>query len=272
MTITNRWGLAAGLAAALALYGNASAQGGGGGAAGASPSTSTGSTDRPGASSTAGQPGSATGTRDPSATPREGTGSAAAGSSAQAGQKIDEDLKEKLEKIHASNQAEVQMAKMGQQHAQSPQVKEYAQKLEQDHQSLDQKLTQTAQSMGVSLQGKEFQKAQEKSTKDMDKLSKRTGAEFDQEFMNAMVKDHERDLKEVRAAAKDAQKGQHTELASLLQQAETGMQGHLTEAQQIHKSLEGSRQRAGGASQPGTTGTGSGAPSGGGGGRSTQPR
>jgi putative membrane protein len=267
MRNVNRWGLATGLAAALALYGSAQAQSATGGSPSAPPPSGapSDSRDTPAASERAGQgSGSSTMGREGGSTAREsGTSatesrSAASGAATTAGKKLDKGLQESLEKIHATNQAELHMAQMGQQSAQSPQVKEFAQKVGDDHQRLDQKLTQTVQTLGATLEGKSFEKERDKSAKDMDKLQKKTGADFDKDFMDHMVKDHERTLKEMKGAAKDARKNNHTELAALLEQAQTGMQGHLDQAKQIRDSLKQEGRRAGGMDRPGApTGTGS---------------
>jgi putative membrane protein len=289
MTTLNRWGLAAGLAAALALIGSAQAQsstsGGTGSSSGAGSSGSRGDTggpapgggDRssaqgstdpqggvPGSSSASGSQsgqsgtGSSAGSSGSSASGGTGAGSepsgrqAATGKSGAAG-KVDKDLQEKLEKLHAAHQAEVQMAQVAKQNAESPNVKQFAEQMETDHQRADQKLTQTAQSMGLNLEGKAFQKEQEKAKEDMEKLQSKTGQEFDKEYMSHMVKDHEKDVKAVDSARKDAKKGNHAELATLLDSAHTGMKGHLEHAKQIEKSLE----KGGGAQRQGRTPTGS---------------
>jgi putative membrane protein len=215
-------------------------------------------------SSTTGSPSSTGGATSRDADRSTGTATGSSAGQAQSGmaQKLDKGLQESLEKLHAANQAELHMAQMGQQNAQSPQVKEFAQKLGEDHQKLDEKLTTAAQGAGAaSLEGKAFQKERDKATKDMDKLQKKTGAEFDKAYMDMMVKDHEKDLKNVKDAAKDARKHNHTELASLLEGAQTGMQGHLDHAKQIRDSL-GQAQRQGrtgtpGAERSGAAGTGS---------------
>jgi putative membrane protein len=218
MTIRN-WGFAAGLAAALALVGTAEAQ-------------SYGSGSQAGAQS------------------ETAAGAGSAGSAGQTEQKMDKDLKEKIQKIHASNKAEIELAQLGAQRAQSPEVKQYAETLHRDHQQLDEKLTAAAQAAGVELSGKDYEKKHERAMKDMGKLEKKSGQEFDREFMSHMVKDHEKDLKDVKSAARDAEKGNHTELASVLTQAETGMQGHKTEAERIRDSLEKGGAQA--AQAPGT--------------------
>jgi putative membrane protein len=289
-----RWGLAAGLAAALGLWVDVQAQSstGGTGSSGSAGSRGdtggpppTGSTD-PSGSSQAGAPsgssaapqGGAAGTSsDPgsraagsgTATGSTGaTGSTASGQAAtgQTGgqRKIDKGLQERLEKLHATNQAELQMAQLGAQNAQSPEVKQFAEQMQNDHQRADQKLTQTAQSAGVtSLEGETFQKESEKAKKEMEKLQSKTGADFDKAFMTRMVKDHENAVKEAEKAAKDAKKANQTELASYLEQSHNGMKGHLQHAKQIQKSLDQRGEQRQGRRPPGATGgTGAGSESG----------
>ena len=69
---------------------------------------------------------------------------------------------------------------------------------------MDKQLTRAAQTMGVQLEGKDFQDKQKDAQKDMTKLQGKTGAEFDKQFVQMMVKDHEKDIKEVQKVAKDA--------------------------------------------------------------------
>jgi putative membrane protein len=269
MTIRN-WGFAAGLAAALALVGTAEA--GTAKSDTTSSSGSTGSSDPAYGSAPSGTaPGStSTGTSaTPGATGTSETAAGSMGSTAQAGQKMDKDLKEKIQKIHASNKAEIHMAQIGAERAQSPEVKQFAETLQRDHQQLDEKLTAAAQSAGVELEGKDYEKKHERAMKDMGNLEKKSGQEFDREFMSHMVKDHEKDLKDVKSAARDAEKGNHTELAAVLNQAERGMQGHKDQAEQLRDSLKSGTQAQGRTgsmgstgAEAGSTGTGTGADAG----------
>ncbi len=244
-----RFGLATGLAAAIAAFGVAGAQTstgqpGSGTGSGSPDSVGKGDTGRSGSSTSSGGSTSSDRSSGSSATGSTGSSGATAGSaSTGAGQKVDKKLQERLEKIHAGNQAELQLAQLGAQNAQSPDVKQLAQAMQTEHQQMDQKLTQTAQSMGVSLEGKDFQKRQADAKKDAEKLQSKTGKDFDKEFMSRIVKDHESSVKEVKDAASDAQKGKHQELASLLQQTQTQIQGHLDHAKQVQKSLDQSGQQ-----------------------------
>jgi putative membrane protein len=268
-----RYGLGAALAGALTL-GSAWAQSstgaaGSGTGSGSPDSVGKGDTGRTGNDvSSGGSPSKSTDTSSGmtgstgSSDQATGGGGASAGASgtatgtSSAGQKVDKKLQDELEKIHAANQAELQLAQLGSQNAQSPEVKQFAEQMQTDHQQLDQQLTSQAQTMGVSLEGKTFEKETHSAQKDLQKLQSKTGKDFDKAFMDRMVKDHEKDLKEVKDTAKDAQKGKHTELASALQQAQTQIQGHLDHAKQVQKSLKsGSSASRSGASS--TMGTGS---------------
>lgn len=224
---------------------------------GDSPSTGSGAS-----SSDTGMAGS-TGSSDQAA----GGGGATAGASGtaagttSAGRKVSKSLTDKLEKLHADNQSEIQMAQLASQNAQSPDVKQFAEQIQTDHQQLDQKLTDQAQTMGVSLEGKTFQKEQRSAQKEMKKLQSKTGSSFDKAYMSQMVKDHKTDAKEVKSAQKEAQKQHQTELASFLQQAETGINGHLHHAQQLEKTVKHERNTAS-TSSGSTSGTGSSSSSG----------
>jgi putative membrane protein len=195
-----RWGLAAGLAAALALLGNARAAG--------------------------------------------------------SGATLDQGLQDKLEQLHAANQETVSLAQVGAQKAQSPEVKQFAEQMQTGHSRGDQKLTAVAQAAGAtSLDGKAYQKESDRAAKDVQSLQSKTGTAFDKAFMDKMVTTHEKAVKDAQSAAQDAKKANQPELAAYLEQARTGMQGHLEHAKAIQKSLGGGKHTV--SSTEGTSGTGS---------------
>jgi putative membrane protein len=275
----NKLAVAAGLAGALAVFGPAWAQspGTGNNTAGTGQDAATGKTsgdttaapsDQSGRSgwsghkatepgqTTQGDAAGSTGARTSDSTQGSDTAMGSSShASAKSSGKVDKKLQEAIQKIHAANQAEVHMGQMGQQQASSPEVKEYAQKLEQDHQKADEKLTQAAQSAGIMLEGKGAQAKLKDAEKAMKKLQGKSGQEFDKEFVSMMVKDHEKDIKEVEKASKDAKKQHQDELASVLDQAATGMKGHLEQAKQL-KDTVGKGKSARGATT-GSTSTGS---------------
>jgi putative membrane protein len=171
--------------------------------------------------------------------------------------KLDKELQGKLERIHADNQGEIQLAQLAQQNAQSADVKQFAQKMIDDHGRLDGKLTALAQASGATLDGKDFQKAQQDNKKELEKLHSKTGKDFDKAYMSRAVKDHEHDLKAVQDAQKAAEKGKHVELAALLGGAHAGMQKHLDLAKQVEKTLKSGGAASAGGTPGSTSGTGS---------------
>nr|ALS90785.1 protein of unknown function (DUF4142) [uncultured bacterium] len=99
---------------------------------------------------------------------------------------------------------EVELAKLAVDKSSNEEVKQYAQRLVDDHTKANEELTQLASQKGVPIS--EDHKAMMKSQTAKDKLSKLSGADFDREFISWMVKDHAKEVKEfeqVSAKAKD---------------------------------------------------------------------
>jgi putative membrane protein len=96
---------------------------------------------------------------------------------------------------------EVEIAKLAVDKASNAEVKQYAQRLVDDHTKANDELTQLAAQKGVTIPHDE-----KAMMKGKDKLSKLSGADFDREFMSMMIKDHAKEVKEfedVSAKAKD---------------------------------------------------------------------
>lgn len=248
MTIV-RNGIAAGLAAVLGLASPALAE------------------DEPGKQmGTGGQAvpseGSArTTTGTPSdASSTQGTGSSSADAASQgtgagmtASKDVPDDLEEAIQNLHADNQAEIQMEQSVRTQAQSQQVKQYATKLADDHRKNDQKLTTLARTLGVSLQGEHFDAAQKDAREHTQDLQKKQGREFDEAYVEHMVKDHEESVEDLEKAAKKAREENHAQLASFLDETHTGMKAHLEEAKQLEKALDRQQAKSGQSSGTGSS-------------------
>jgi putative membrane protein len=155
------------------------------------------------------------------------------------GAKLDKSLEKAAQKLHASNQGEVQAGQAALRSAQSQEVKQFAQQMIDDHQKNDSQLQQLASTTGVSLQGDEFQKKQKKAQEDLEKVQGKSGADFDKAYMKWMVKEHEQDVKDVEKAAKDARKQNHAQFASFLEETHSQLRMHLDNARTVEKSLGG---------------------------------
>ena len=143
--------------------------------------------------------------------------------------KLDNDEAAALKRLAQTNVNEIAAGKVGAEKAQSPDVKRFAQKMVDDHGKMAQELKSLGQSKGVPI-------AESTGMTDMAKiklLERKSGAEFDQAFMDHMVKEHELTLKDVEgtsAKAKDA------EFKAALQKALPHIKQHLAEAKRLQAS------------------------------------
>ena len=96
------------------------------------------------------------------------------------------------------NLAEIQMGQLAQQKGQSDAVKSYGQMLVSDHQANNEKAKQVASQLGVTPPTQPS--AKQKS--EYDKMSKLSGAAFDRQFAQMMVKDHKQDIAKFQREAK----------------------------------------------------------------------
>ena len=86
--------------------------------------------------------------------------------------------------------AEVELGKLAASKAQNAEVKAFAQKMVEDHSKAGEELKQLAAQKKVTLPPDVMPKHKEI----MDKLSKLSGADFDKEYVMAMVEAHEKDV------------------------------------------------------------------------------
>jgi putative membrane protein len=103
-------------------------------------------------------------------------------------------------KIAQANMAEVAAGQMAATKATSADVKDFANRMVQDHGKAGDELSQLATGKGATLPTETD--ADHKAA--ADKLSKASGAAFDKAYMNQMVKDHEGAVKAFENASKNA--------------------------------------------------------------------
>ena len=97
---------------------------------------------------------------------------------------------------------EVQLGQLAQQKSESNDVKQFAQRMVNDHGQMGEKwLKPVAQQMGIN----EPNGPSKKDKKMMEKLQGLSGQDFDREYITMMVKDHQKDLKEFKEEANVAQ-------------------------------------------------------------------
>ena len=134
--------------------------------------------------------------------------------------------------------AEVALAKIAQQRASNPEVKQFAQRMEQDHSKANEQLRQLAEAKGVTMPGGPGAGAKHEESK----LQKLSGDKFDREYMDYMVKDHKKDVKEFQ---KQAQKAKDPDVKSFAQQTAPTLEEHLQMAQNADAAVGGKQAKKG---------------------------
>jgi putative membrane protein len=125
--------------------------------------------------------------------------------------------------------AEVQLGQLAAQKGSSADVKQFGQKMVQDHTQLGSQMKQLAQQMGV----REPKGLSKKDEELMAKLQTLSGQQFDDAYIKAMVKDHKRDVEDFKMEAGSAQ---NPALKQVAQQGGPIIDGHLQMIEQIAKS------------------------------------
>jgi putative membrane protein len=96
--------------------------------------------------------------------------------------------------------AEVQLGQLAVKNAKSPDVKNFGQRMVDDHTRVNNDLKQLASSKGITLPTDLDTKHKET----VDRLSKLTGEQFDKAYMNDMIEDHTKDVADFRKEASEA--------------------------------------------------------------------
>ena len=121
--------------------------------------------------------------------------------------------------------SEIMLGQLATQKSSNPRVQQYGQTLVADHSEAKQQASDVAKSLGVTPPDHPMTEAQDEQTK----LSKLSGAAFDRDFLDGMVKDHEKAIKEFEDQAK-ANQGPTSDLAAKQLPV---LQKHLKMAQEI---------------------------------------
>jgi putative membrane protein len=124
--------------------------------------------------------------------------------------------------------AEVQLGKMAVEHAASPDVKQFGQRMVEDHGNANRELMALVEKKGISVPTALDQKHQEEA----DRLATLQGAAFDRAYIQQMVKDHEED---VRLFSTQAKEGTDLELRSFAAKTLPTLEEHLNMARNLAK-------------------------------------
>jgi putative membrane protein len=146
---------------------------------------------------------------------------------------------------------EVELGRLATEKASNADVKQFGQRMVDDHGKANEQLTTIAKEKNVEVPTALTGKAKA----DYDRLSKLSGEQFDRAYMQMMVQDHRKDVAEFR---KQSTSAKDTDVKSFVTQTLPTLEEHLKAAQQAETSIRGARATSGKSSEtaPPATGTG----------------
>jgi putative membrane protein len=132
--------------------------------------------------------------------------------------------------------AEVKLGKLATEKASDPDVKQFGQKMVDDHTKAGDELKQIASGKSISL-------PTDLNAKDQalyDRLSKLSGSEFDKEYMSHMVSDHKTDVSEFK---KESDRGSDSDLKSFASKTLPTLESHLQMAESTYAKVKGGTKK-----------------------------
>jgi putative membrane protein len=141
-----------------------------------------------------------------------------------------------LKKALEGSMAEVQMGQLALQKSNDDQVKQFAQRMVDDHGKMVEQMKPAAEQMGVKVPDG----PSKGQMKDMDKMKALSGDAFDQAYIKDMVKDHKKDDSDFK---QEAQSTQNPQLKQMVTQSSQIIESHLKQIQEIAQA-KGTTQKA----------------------------
>ena len=127
--------------------------------------------------------------------------------------------------------AEVELGRVAVQNASDPKVKQFGQRMVDDHTKVDDELKDIAARKNVTLPTRPDAKQQAT----LDRLSKLHGAEFDRAYMQDMVKDHKEDVAEFQRASNSES---DSDVKAWAAKTLPILRDHLNQAEQTERQLK----------------------------------
>ena len=130
--------------------------------------------------------------------------------------------------VHAftNSHAAVRLSELADKHSNNQKVKDFAQKIVKDHKEMNDKLSKMANDQKVGVVA-----GTEQSVKDTyERLSKLNGADFDRDYLKAIINNHEATVQMMEAQSKQ---GKDATLTNFAKTALPGAQQHLKDARAL---------------------------------------
>ena len=163
----------------------------------------------------------------PPTLPSQTGGVNGAGQNAPQPEKVND--KKFLKDAALGGMSEVELGKVAAQKATNPDVKQFAQKMVDDHTKANEQLKQVASKASIEVPDSLDSKHQSR----IDKLSKLSGEAFDKAYVKDQLKDHENDVKDFQA---EAQNGTNPEVKTFASNTLPTLQEHLELVKNLNKS------------------------------------
>jgi putative membrane protein len=126
--------------------------------------------------------------------------------------------------------AEVELGKLAQQKASSPEVKNFAQRMVDDHSKANDELKSIAEKKNITIPTA----IDSKDKAEYNRLSKLSGTAFDRAYMDAMLKDHRTDVSEFQY---EARAGQDADVRGFASKTLPTLQEHLKQAESTNSAV-----------------------------------
>jgi putative membrane protein len=126
---------------------------------------------------------------------------------------------------------EVRLGELAKANSASSNVKQFGERMVNDHSKGNQELKQIASGKNISLPDK----LSDRSQKNYDDLAKKTGTDFDKAYMKCMVKDHKKDVHMFKMESK---KGKDTEISKFASDKVPLLKDHLELAKTTCKEVK----------------------------------
>lgn len=144
---------------------------------------------------------------------------------------------------------EVELGRLAVERGASDAVRQFGQQMVDDHTRANQQLMERASAAGLTPPSA----LDSKHRNAVQKMARRSGAEFDREYARQMVKDHE---KTIALFQREAARGSHADLRAFASETLPALEGHLRMARDLAAATGGRRNGNTNSNMP-NTGTGS---------------
>jgi putative membrane protein len=146
-----------------------------------------------------------------------------------------------MKQVAQDGKAEVELGRMAAERGAADSVRKFGERMATDHAKAGEELAKLAQDKGVTLPAD----IDSKHKRLHDKLAKRSGADFDREYMKAMTSDHDTDVKAFQREAKSAK---DPDLRAWAAKTLPTLEEHKQQAHEVHASVSKAKRTEGSAS------------------------